>query len=1129
MSSTSSYNVLNQLRRYKRLLVFGGGVVTTLMLLIAFALAVVSAVRAHVAAERRAFVIDHDRVMEQIRAGEASFRIALVGAELAWANGAKIDPALVNKFRARDDGIVLQPTTVEWPQRVFAVNAGTLQDDEIRRYLVLAEQLSRAREIHSLARGRQLPGYFYGVEYDIAGIMPSPQSGSPWPATATAADRERLMAALAKGLNRFVDSPPGTRDESRRRLFWSAPTLSPLTGKSVIRLAAPLFHDNRPFAMVVTEYEPDVLIAPLLASEHTDGTYMIVAGNGTIIDSTTPQARDAALADSQRLLAMTKQAGETWHDGVFTIVGPLGDTGWMLVHMCTWRDIVAGIGPQLGVGAALTLLMLLATWTFLMSFRKRAFRPALDRSQRLFESEQLSRTLIETAPVGLGLIALKDGTPLLRSPIMVKAAKRVVEPAPTLSEDLAARYRARAHCGKHDGDEVMHEEMTLSTHDGDPIDLAVSATPSHYQGEDVLVVAVTDVTAHKRLEQHLREARQAADSANAAKSAFLAAMSHEIRTPLNAVLGNLELLAQSPLDALQHDRLRTIRASSEGLLAIISDVLDFSKIEAGEMALEHIEFDALDVVTRSLTMFAPAAQAKGFRLAADLGVAISRPMLGDPTRLGQVINNLLSNAIKFTECGEVTLRVSVADMTAPEKQTLWIEVEDTGIGMSARQQAAIFQPFSQADTSINRRFGGTGFGLALCARLTQAMGGSITMSSEPGNGSCFTVRVPLGKPQAAPGIPQFAGETVTLVADAEASQTPIVSMLQAWGLTVNVHQHPMQIDQSTLAQTRALILLGERGTWHANHANRLVEGMAAVIECGIDGPVHPVAASHIVSVSSFSLMGLAQALQHALHGVPLAWTTETPQVLQHQLKVLAAEDNPVNRRLLEEQLTVLGCDATVVEDGARALAWLSLESFDVLRTDLSMPILDGYALAHEVRQHWPHMPVIAATASVTPEERERCAAAGIARMVTKPLSLARLRAILCEVTGLPVAEARIGVQAEIRAKPHTERNSRIEANDTDDTLLSGHAFPAALRQTFLDAFDASLAAIATAQQNNDAPRVLAELHSLRGALGVFGQYALAELCETFEIRINQAGLAGIGSLDIAARLRDAPEGELTHG
>ncbi|WP_233808443.1 hybrid sensor histidine kinase/response regulator [Paraburkholderia sp. HP33-1] len=1122
MSSTSPFSVLNQLRRYKRLLVFGGGLVTTLMLLVAFTLAILSAVRAHVASERQAFVVYHSQMMEQIRASEASFRIALVDAELAWPNDTKVDPALVDRFRKQNGEIELQPTPEEGRQRVFAVDSNALQDNTIRRYLSLAAQLGRARTIHSLARGRHLPGYFYGIGYDMAGIMPSPQSGGAWPATATAADRERLMVALADGLGSLAGSLPSAQAEPQRRVFWMPPAKSPLTGKSTIRLVAPLLYKDTPVAMLVTEYEADFLSAPLAADARFGGPYMIVAGDGTVVDSTIPQTRDEMFSDRQRTLAMTRQAGETWHDGVLTITQPLGDTGWMLLRACTWREIVASIGPQLGIGAVMTLGTLIAAWTFLMFFRKRAFRPALDRSQRLFESEQLSRTLIETAPVGLGLIALQDGTPLLRSPMLVETARRVVVPAPTLSAELAARYRACAQSGEHDGDETMHAEITLPTRDNDPVNLAVSATPSRYQGEDVLVVAVTDVTARKRLEQHLRDAREAADAASAAKSAFLAAMSHEIRTPLNAVLGNLELLAQSSLDALQHDRLATIRASSEGLLAIISDVLDFSKIEAGEMTLEHIEFDALDVMTHALAMFASLAEAKGLRLVGNFGVTVSQPMRGDPIRLGQVINNLLSNAIKFTASGEVTLRVSVPDMAIADGRHLQIEVEDTGIGMNELQQAAMFQPFSQADPSINRRFGGTGLGLALCARLTRAMGGSIAMRSEPGRGSCFTVRVPLGEPHTAAEMPQFAGETVTLVAATGSEHACVSAALRAWGLTVNAYQHVAQIDASKLEQTRTLILFGERDRWDADDENRLIEGASWVIDCTTDAPLHPVATGRFVRVSTLSPAALAQALRHTLRAAPLAVMTQAPQQLSRQLRVLGAEDNPTNRRLFEEQLTILGCHATVVEDGACALAWLSRESFDVLLTDLSMPLMDGYALAREVRHRWPRMPVIAATASATPEERERCEAAGITRMVTKPLSLARLRAILAEVAGLPTDGSPMTPVMEFEAA------NAAQANDENtDGLLGGLTLPAALRQIFVDSLDESLASIAIAQHDNDTPRLLAELHSLRGALGVFRQYALAERCAVLEDRFKRAGLASLHGFDIAAYLRDAQDSELT--
>jgi two-component system capsular synthesis sensor histidine kinase RcsC len=615
------------------------------------------------------------------------------------------------------------------------------------------------------------------------------------------------------------------------------------------------------------------------------------------------------------------------------------------------------------------------------------------------------------------------------------------------------------------------------------------------------------VTVHKRLEQQLREAKETADLASAAKSAFVAMMSHEIRTPLNAVLGNLELLSQSTLDALQRDRLKTIRASADGLLAIISDVLDFSKVEAGEMTLECIGFDVLEVASRSLTMFAAVARVKGLRLSGDFGLVTAQPIQGDPTRLGQVINNLLSNAIKFTERGEVTLRVSVEN-----RATLVVEVEDSGIGMTAQQQAAVFEPFSQADGTVSRRFGGTGLGLTLCARLTQAMGGNIVVRSEPGNGSCFTVRVPLREPAGAPAMPRFAGEPVIFVAAANAWHAYAVPALQAWGLAVSAYRHPAQIDEPMLDQVQTVIVCGERDTWHVDDENRLVEGASWVIDCTADGPAQPVANGRFVSVSSYGLMGLASALQHTLQGAPLESADETPQLLTRRLKILVAEDNAANRRLFEEQLKLLGCEAVLAEDGKQALVWLSRQTFDVLLTDLSMPEMDGYALTREARRRWPAMPVMAATAGTTLEERKRCEALGIAQVVSKPLSLARLRAALSELTGMAVEAA---------------PENALQTEAANDAPLGGRALPDDVQQVFLSSFDASLAAIASAQRDNDATRVLAELHSLRGTLGVFRQRALAQRCAALEATIRSEGLVGLAGVDIASELNELPQGGLT--
>lgn len=879
---------------------------------------------------------------------------------------------------------------------------------------------------------------------------------------------------------------------------------------------------RRAFALahsLVSEHGDSLLVAPARISG-LSGAAMIVDASGHVLkeageccgNGLTP-TRDIL----QIVAAVDDERQRDWHEqGMFFVSQALDDRR-VLVFAYAGGNIAAAASADVLVDLMLTLPTLGMMWLLLISLKLRVFRPLLEWSRRVYEGEKLSRTLIDTAPVGLGLISLDTGRALLRSPGMAQIAARLAPGEQALPDACIAlhkAYVARGDVSWRQG--TFNEDLQFDTHDRIGLELSVSMVRARYQGKNVLVTAFSDVTAKNRVEQQLRKARQASDRANAAKSAFLAAMSHEIRTPLNAILGNLELLSHSTLDAAQRDRLRTIRTASDGLLAIVSDVLDFSKIEAGELRLESIDFDVLDVAAQALRMFMPTARGKGLTLVGQLGETVTLPMRGDPTRLGQIINNLLSNAVKFTSAGRVALRVTV---DAPQGALL-MEVEDTGIGMSAEQQARLFRAFSQADPTINRRFGGTGLGLALCSRLAQAMGGALSVNSEPGRGSRFELRIPLAgaiaqpaalptplpavsavdvpataaaAQQATPGAgepatlaPHFDGERVAVLAASASWRAYVGRCLRAWGLRVQTFAHPAALTPAAMDEFAAVVLWGERHGWQVEDENRLVEEAPWVIDCGEDGPAEPVVMGRVLSASMIGLKGLASGLAHALLGAPLDAPDLRRPVLARRLNVLIAEDNPVNRRLFEEQLRLLGCEPTSVDDGVQALECLERAAFDVLLTDLAMPQMDGFALAAAARARWPEMPVVAASAHMTPEERVRCQQAGVAQVLGKPLPLGELADALSNVTGV--------------------RSWRLDV--TKDGYLGGRAMGEDLKRTFRHACEASMAELLRGRRAQNAKQLLAELHKLRGMLDVFGEPGLSQLAADAEGRLKAGQAMG---------------------
>lgn len=542
----------------------------------------------------------------------------------------------------------------------------------------------------------------------------------------------------------------------------------------------------------------------------------------------------------------------------------------------------------------------------------------------------------------------------------------------------------------------------------------------------------------------LAAARDAAEQASRAKSDFLATMSHEIRTPMSAVLGLIELLAHSNLRPDQTDKVKLISQAAESLLQILNDILDYSKIEAGKIVLERVPVDIRELCTSSIGLLFWRAQEKGLKLALCIEADVAPLVRSDGVRLRQILFNLLSNAIKFTAQGSITLDVEVAD-EADGVQTVVCRVTDTGIGISADQQAQLFQPFVQAEASTTRRYGGTGLGLSICRRLVDMLGGSIGMEGEVGRGTCVEFRVPLEVSQREFQRYPLAGVTVGLrIREACVLRSLTQAVRTLGGAVATLGQGESRGLGETLA-TECELIIDDSLTAAGLPSNELLaQGPhdADVPMQAANVPVIPTTATPrsggylrmgdvcCLGVYPVTLQGVAAVCHAAIHGhaglapestasefTPVAPRSRDDALRQHAL-ILIAEDNPINRHLIRQQFELLGCTCDCVEDGAQALQAMESAEYALLITDCHMPQVDGYMLATRIRKREDgarRMPIVGLTASVGREERAECVAAGMDECLYKPAKLSDLIACVTQFAPQCLPDAAVSANGDAPA------------------------------------------------------------------------------------------------------------------
>ncbi|MGA2418754.1 MAG: response regulator [Candidatus Acidiferrum sp.] len=785
----------------------------------------------------------------------------------------------------------------------------------------------------------------------------------------------------------------------------------------------------------------------------------------------------------------------------------------------------------------------------------------LESEKAIRESEELFRTLSSAAPVGI-FVADQEGRRTYLNDRWLEMAGATEAEAigfgwkeyihPEDREAMVREYLAAAAAGA-----VFTCSYRIVNKSGrcTRVETIAREIPGAAGAGRRYIGAVQDVTERAEAAQRLREAKEAAEAASVAKSEFLANMSHEIRTPMNGILGMTELTLDTELTQEQREYLGMVKSSTESLLGIINDILDFSKIEAGRLELEHVAFSLMDCIEGALQPLAMRAQEKGLELVWSLYPGAPEWVYGDPTRLRQVLVNLAGNAVKFTREGSVTVRVEQGNLSGSGER-LAFAVTDTGIGIPPEKHRAIFESFSQADSSTTREFGGTGLGLSISARLVKLMGGQMELSSTMGRGSTFSFSANLpiaaAPPSAAPKVfPELAGKRVLVVDDNDVNLHLLARLLPQWGLLPVLAASGTSAVELFARATReghpfCAVLMdrnmpGMNGYECAEKIRQMetVDNAAILMLSSSPTPQDRERAASL-NISHYLTrpmrrMALHRALLEALHVSVGELDREkqvSTEVVKTVMRLLLVEDNLVNQKLAMRLLEKMGHEVALAVNGKQATEMVERERFDVVLMDIQMPVMSGLEATHIIRAsrnpQVRRLPIVAMTANAMAGDAEKYLEAGMDGYISKPIRRDVLKTELERFSG----HTGLGAEAQPAAQsaPATVDESfndsfsesfnfgeLLERVDNDRELLKE------LLEIFQKDYPVHREELKVAAAAGDMKRVAATGHALKGMFANLAAGRATSLAANVE-RLGQAG--EIAGLSEAVQALEAEAGAL---